>query len=110
MRGIVASEMLDRATLHTLSVKVTSAIAFRANVLIHTAVSVCTVEFLNDLRRAKLGQVTIHTASSRLRISVERITNLFCRKLTVGILRKKIADPLPPRRPIRFLLHLIPQI
>ena len=106
MRGIVTSEVLDRAALHAFSVEMVAAIALHANVLVNVAIARSAMEFLDHIRCAKLGKMTVNAAFSRLRVAVDRNTDLFRCKLTVGILRKELSDPLTSQRPIRLFLHL----
>ena len=100
--GIVAIQMLDRTAPHAFPVKMTAAIAFRANVLIHGAFALRTVKLLYHVRLAQLRQIAVDAASSCGKAAVDRLADLLGTKLTVWIFGKKLTDALSARRLINL--------
>ena len=100
---IVAFQMAQIAAAQAFLVKMIAAIAIASNVLINRAFAAVVAEFPHGLVCAKLTQMAVYTAPSPGCVSVNRVTKLLRRELTVGVLGKKVDQRSSPLGLIIFL-------
>ena len=92
---VIAIEMQKFSACQAFFVKMTSAVAMLAHILVDVAVAFVIAEFAYDLLLAKTGQMAVNTAFSLLGTAVDSQAKLLGGKLLIGV-AGEVGDQLLP--------------